>query len=104
MLRVVLQGVTFNLMKPKFIFSLTAVVLVSAAALAQPGRASSPALPAAPSSAGDPPALGANATGSKIEAINVEQANNASNDGQRDFDVLRKKLEPKQNKLKSHRE
>src|SRR5437867_724068 len=90
-------------MKPKFLYSLLAVVvLVSAAALAQAGGASSPALPAAPSSAGDPPAMAANATGSKIGAINVEQAIVASNEGQRDFDALSKKLEPKQNELKSH--
>ena len=90
-------------MKPKSVYSLLAVlVLVSATALAQAGGASSPALPVAPSSTSDPPALGANATGSKIGAINVEQAIVASNEGQRDFDVLSKKLEPKQNELKGH--
>ncbi len=82
-------------MKPKSVYSLLAVlVLVSATALAQAGGASSPALPAAPSSASDPPALGANATGSKIGAINVEQAIVASNEGQRDFDVLSKSRRP----------
>src|SRR5712692_4404768 len=92
-----------NLMKPKFVFSLTAVVvLVSAAAFSQAGGASSPSLPAAPSSAGDPAALGANATGVKIGAINVEQAIVASNEGQRDFEGLSKKLEPKQTDLKAH--
>ncbi len=80
-----------------------AAVLFPAAAFAQNDAASSPTpgLPAAPSSAGAPAAaLGTNATGSKIGAINVEQAIFASNEGQRDFDVLSKKLEPKQTELK----
>jgi outer membrane protein len=83
---------------------IAAAVLLSAAALAQTDGAPSPTpgLPAAPSSAGASTAtLGTNATGSKIGAINVEQAIFASNEGQRDFDVLSKKLEPKQTDLKS---
>ena len=41
-----------------------------------------------------------NATGTKIGTINIEQAIFATNEGQRDFEVLRKKLEPKDNELK----
>jgi outer membrane protein len=70
----------------------------SSMAFAQTGSA---ALPAAPSSAAtaatEPPV----ATGSKVGTISIEQAIYASNEGQRDFDALGKKLEPKQNELKS---
>ncbi len=73
-----------------------ATIAFSVAALGQTGDAA--ALPAAPSSAGSTIAGG---TGSKLGTINVEQAIYASNEGQRDFQVLSKKLEPKQNELKS---
>jgi outer membrane protein len=90
-------------MKLKFVCSLTAAaVLVSAAALAQAGGSS--ALPSAPGVASDPAAATTNATGAKIGAINVEQAIFASNEGQRDFDALSKKLDPKQTQLKSQNE
>jgi len=79
-----------------------AAVLFSAAALAQTNGGASAALPAAPS-AGDPPAV-TGATGSKIGTINVEGAIFASNEGQRDFDTLSKKLEPRQNELKAKNE
>ena len=99
---VVLQGVTGNLMKLTLMRSLVAAaILVSASAVAQTSGAPSTALPAAPSAANDPPALGTGTTGSKIGAINVEQAIFASNEGQRDFDALSKKLEPKQTELKT---
>ncbi len=99
---VVLQGVTGNLMKLSLMRSLVAAaILVSASAVAQTSGAPSTALPAAPSAANDPPALGTGTTGSKIGAINVEQAIFASNEGQRDFDALSKKLEPKQTELKT---
>lgn len=87
-------------MKLKFVCSLSAAaVIMTAAALAQT-NGSSPALPSAPGVASDPAAGTTNATGIKIGAINVEQAIFASNEGQRDFDALSKKLEPKQNTLK----
>jgi len=38
--------------------------------------------------------------GNKIGTINIEQAVIGTNEGQRDFEALRKKLEPKQNELK----
>lgn len=40
------------------------------------------------------------ATGTKIGTINIEQAIFATNEGQRDFEALRKKMEPKDNELK----
>jgi len=88
-------------MKLKFVCSLTAaIVLISAMAMAQAaGTSSSSALPAAPGTANDPPAV---ATGgpSKIAAINIEGAIFASNEGQRDMDALQKKFEPKSTELK----
>jgi len=41
-----------------------------------------------------------NATGTKLGTINIEQAIFATNEGQRDFEALRKKLEPKDQELK----
>jgi len=87
-------------------FTLAAVFVLSVAALAQNANAD-PGLPAAPSatpaaptaaSAPDPTLTGA---GSKIGTINIEQAIFASNEGQRDFEALAKKLEPKQTELKN---
>jgi outer membrane protein len=75
----------------------TAVVL-SVAALAQTDGAAAP-LPAAPSATA-PAATTASPGGTKIGTINIEQAIFASNEGQRDFEALNKKLEPKQNELK----
>ncbi len=78
-------------------FFMPAVLAVSVAALAQ-----NAALPAAPSAAANNAAapVAANATGTRMGTINVEQAIFATNEGQRDFDALSKKLEPKQNELK----
>jgi len=78
-------------------FLLATVFVVSVTALAQTASAG-PALPPAPSAAGDPTVGG---TGSKIGTINIEQAIFASNEGQRDFEALSKKLEPKQSELKN---
>lgn len=58
---------------------------------------SSADLPSAPSAAGSVAATG---SGSKVGTINIEQAIFASNEGQRDFQALSKKLEPKQTELK----
>ena len=55
--------------------------------------------PDAPSSAAAPSAISVPG-GSKVGTINIEQAIFASNEGQRDFDALGKKLEPKQTELK----
>jgi outer membrane protein len=48
-----------------------------------------------------PGPVATNATGTKIGTINIEQAIFATNEGQRDFDALRKKLEPKDAELKN---
>ncbi len=65
-------------------------------------------LPAAPSSSAAAPATSPAApaaiptgSGTKIGTINIEQAVLGCNEGQRDMEALRKKLEPKQNELKS---
>jgi outer membrane protein len=65
-------------------------------------------LPAAPSSSAaaassspTTPAAIPTGPGSKIGTINIEQAVLGCNEGQRDMEALRKKLEPKQNELKS---
>jgi outer membrane protein len=93
-------------MKPKFVCSLAAaIILTSAMAMAQAGGASSStALPAAPGTANDPPAMASGGTGSKLAAINIEGAIFASNEGQRDMDALQKKFEPKSTELKSKNE
>lgn len=87
-------------MKLTLIRSLTVAAVLFSAAIAQTSGGSSAALPATPGSVGDPPAV-TGATGNKIGTINVEGAIFASNEGQRDFDVLSKKLEPRQNELKA---
>jgi len=83
------------------LFLLATVFVFSVLALAQ----TDPALPAAPSATPAAPAPDAAApaagTGSKIGTINIEQAIFASNEGQRDFETLSKKLEPKQTELKN---
>lgn len=86
-------------MTSKFARLLTSIVFaVSVAALAQTA-----ALPAAPSAAASSAAapVATNATGTRMGTINVEQAIFATNEGQRDFEALTKKLEPKQNELKN---
>jgi len=85
-------------MTSKFVrFFMPAVLAVSVAALAQ-----NAALPAAPSAAANNAAapVATNATGTRMGTINVEQAIFATNEGQRDFETLSKKLEPKQSELK----
>jgi outer membrane protein len=93
-------------MKSKFTCCLLAAVFaLSVTVLAQAGKADP--LPAAPS-ASTPPATAAPdpsaaqpTSGSRVGTINIEQAIFASNEGQRDFDALSKKLEPKQTELKN---
>jgi outer membrane protein len=90
-------------MKSKFTrFLLASVFALSALALAQAGNAD-PALPAAPSASTPPAATTAEPAtgGGRVGTINIEQAIFASNEGQRDFDALSKKLEPKQTELKN---
>ena len=91
-------------MTSKFTRILLAILIaLPMAALAQTGNPTGTGaqpLPAAPSAAaaGDTTAA---ATGSKVGTINIEGAIFASNEGQRDFEALNKKLEPKQNELKN---
>src|SRR6266581_4440870 len=102
----ILSKESSNLMTSKFLRCLTLTAFTfSLAAVAQTGSPSA-ALPAAPSAA-VPSTTGPMATsagGTKIGTINVEQAIFATNEGQRDFEALGKKLEPKQNELKSQNE
>jgi len=98
----ILSKESSNLMTSKFLRCLTLTAFTfSLAAVAQTGSPSA-ALPAAPSAAVPSTAgpMATSAGGTKIGTINVEQAIFASNEGQRDFDALSKKLEPKQNELK----
>jgi len=70
------------------------------AATAPAGAAKSPAAASsAPSSPASPASITTGA-GTRVGTINIEQAVLGSNEGQRDFEALRKKLEPKQNELK----
>ena len=94
-------------MTSKLLRSLLAIAVFSMiSAFAQTSSAADPA-GAAPSPAASAPSTPApstsiaTGTGSKLGTINIEQAVMGSNEGQRDFEVLRKKLEPKQNELKS---
>lgn len=88
----------------KFVRNAAVVLGLSMFALGQattPAPASPQAAPPdAPSAA---PAAGApiHATGTKVGTINIEQAIFASNEGQRDFQELQKKFEPKQAELKN---
>ena len=75
---------------------LTAALMFPASALMQAQSAT----PDAPSAASAPSSTVATGTGSKFGTINVEAAIYACNEGQRDFEALNKKLEPKQNELK----
>jgi outer membrane protein len=78
------------------IFGLAISVWAQTGSAAAPaGGASSPAAPATSTT------TIATGTGTKLGTINIEQAVIGSNEGQRDFEGLRKKLEPKQNELKS---
>lgn len=85
-------------------FLMAGALVVPMAVYAQsstPATSSDP-LPAAPGAA---PAAATTTTipggGNKIGTINIEQAIIASNEGQRDFEALSKKLEPKQTELKN---
>jgi outer membrane protein len=90
-------------MTSKYLRSVLAVAVFSViSAWAQTGSAA-----AAPTGAASSPATSAASTSAptgavtKVGTINIEQAVLGSNEGQRDFEGLRKKLEPKQNELKS---
>jgi outer membrane protein len=87
-------------MTSKFLRILLAAAFVfSIAALAQTGNAAANP-PAAPGASAPAPVPAATAGGTRVGTINIEQAIFATNEGQRDFDALSKKLEPKQTELK----
>jgi len=88
-------------MTSKFLRSVLAIAVFSmisawaqTSSAAPTGPAASPVSPAATTTI-------ATGTVSKLGTINIEQAVLGTNEGQRDFEALRKKLEPKQNELKS---
>jgi outer membrane protein len=87
-------------MTSKFLRLLLAVaVLFAISALAQTSSAATPSgSPAATPPAATGPTGG---TGTRVGTINIEQAIFGSNEGQRDFEALGKKLEPKRNELKA---
>jgi outer membrane protein len=74
------------------IFGLAISAFAQTGGAAPAGAATSPAAPAASTIT--------TGTGTKLGTINIEQAVIGTNEGQRDFEALRKKLEPKQNELK----
>lgn len=83
-------------MTSKFLRSILTITVISTiSAWAQ----ATGAPPVAPSASTAPTTI-ATGTGSKLGTINIEQAVIGSNEGQRDFAALQKKLEPKQNELK----
>jgi outer membrane protein len=90
-------------MTSKFLRLFLAIaVTLTISALAQTSSAATPSSPAATgagTSAGAAP-VGAT-TGTKVGTINIQEAIFGSNEGRRDMDALSKKLEPKQNELKS---
>lgn len=91
-------------MTSKFLRSVLAIAVVSMISAWAQTAGASPA--GAPGSAATSPATSAptttiaTGTGTKIGTINIEQTVFGTNEGQRDFEALRKKLEPKQNELK----
>jgi len=88
-------------MKSMFVqFLLASLCLLPTTALAQNGDAALPAAPSA-ASANTAPDPSAGGTGVKLGTINIEAAIFQSNEGQRDFEALSKKLEPKQTELKN---
>lgn len=86
-------------MTSKYPRLLVSLIAFSMPALAQTSTAASTP-PAAPSASTTPSTI-VTGGGNKVGTINVEQAIFATNEGQRDFQALNKKLEPKQTELKS---
>jgi outer membrane protein len=92
-------------MTSKFLRSVLAIAVfsiisgVTISAWAQTGSAAPAGAGSAPATPAGSPVM-ATGAGSKIGTINIEQAVIGTNEGQRDFAALQKKLEPKQNELK----
>jgi outer membrane protein len=89
-------------MTSKFLRSILAIAVVSMISAFAQTSAAAPTSAASSPATGSPAASPTVATGpgSKIGTINIEQAVVGTNEGQRDFEALKKKLEPKQNELK----
>ncbi len=89
-------------MTSKFLRSVLAIAVISTiSAWAQTGGAAPAGAASAPATPAASTTTMATGPGTKVGTINIEQAVVNSNEGQRDFEALRKKLEPKQNELKS---
>ncbi|MGA7440749.1 MAG: OmpH family outer membrane protein, partial [Candidatus Sulfotelmatobacter sp.] len=89
-------------MTSKLLRSFLAIAVLSMiSAWAQTASTSAPASMTSAASAPSASTPVATGTGTKLGTINIEQAVMGTNEGQRDFEALRKKLEPKQNELKS---
>src|SRR5579864_9657165 len=90
-------------MKSKSLRVLLALaVTLTFSALAQTGSAATPSSPAAANpDPATPAATTGPSTGTKVGAINIQEAIFGSNEGRRDLEALQKKYEPKQNELKS---
>src|ERR1700722_1580672 len=89
-------------MTSKFLrLSLAAAVLFTISALAQTSSATTPSSPSAGATGAVPAVPVATGGGTRLGTINIEQAIFGTNEGRRDFEALSKKLEPKQNELKS---
>jgi Skp family chaperone for outer membrane proteins len=80
---------------------LAIAVFLTISAWAQTGGAAAPAGASTSPAAAAPSTPMTTAGGTKVGTINIEQAVVGTNEGQRDFEALRKKLEPKQNELKA---
>ena len=88
-------------MTSKFLRVVLAIAVTFAiSALAQTGSAATPSSPAATPAAPSSAAPATTGTGTKVGAINIQEAIFGSNEGQRDLQGLQKKFEPKQNELK----
>jgi outer membrane protein len=88
-------------MTSKFLRVLLALAVTFAiSALAQTGSAATPSSPAATPANPASAAPVTTGPGTKVGAINIQEAIFGSNEGQRDLQALQKKFEPKQNELK----
>jgi len=84
------------------VFGLSLFALAQAEQAAPaPATAPAPDAPSAAAAANPGADITLKATGTKVGTINIEQAIFSSNEGQRDFQALSKKFEPKQTELKS---
>jgi len=86
------------------VFGLSLFALAQADQPAAAPAAGTPPAATTPNAPSATPAAAPKPMGTKVGTINIEQAIFASNEGQRDFQELSKKFEPKQNELKGKAE